>query len=603
VADATSDEQDRPQPPFDPGRVAELFRQLDKTVRAHQLYLHNNPTYLKALELLRARFVAVWAECDALTIQVTDTKLTWYGVPVHEHHEKASDSLPWTLFKDGVREVTLTPGFEGKEVEALLEIIPRVRKAQDLDDDLLTLLWEQEFTYLTYRYVEVSSEPGLPMDPSATAGRWPVTPGFEVDDPKLAVESARMEQERRAAGASGRGGGGTDDSGIAGTGGTGGTITETVSGIVRMDDFDSTLYFLDADEITYLRTETEREYATDLRRVVLGALLDIFEQQSEPKVRQEIAQHIDALTLHLLAAHQFANVAYLLRELTAVLERVEEIPPDVRARLEQLPERLSDPQALTQLLEAMDAAATLPSQADLADLFGQLRPAALGSLLAWLGQTHNAKLRPLLEAAADRLAQSNTAELVRLITDGDPDVAIEAVKRAGGLKAAAAVPALSTLLSAPERDARIAAVMALVEIGTPTAMQALEKALDDPEREVRVTAVKALAQRAYKPALSRVAQMIKAKEIREVDRTERVGLFELYGAICGDAGVPYLDELLNSRGGLFGRKEHPDIRACAAIALGKVGTPLSLGALQRALGEKDVIVRSAVSRALKGGGG
>jgi HEAT repeat protein len=209
----------------------------------------------------------------------------------------------------------------------------------------------------------------------------------------------------------------------------------------------------------------------------------------------------------------------------------------------------------------------------------------------------------VLEAAADRLAQSNTAALVKLIGDDDFAVSMEAVKRAGVLKAAAAVTALAKLLGSTERDARVAAVAALVEIGTPSAMQALEKALDDPERDVRVTAVKALAQRAYKPALPRVTQMVKAKEIRDIDRTERVGLFELYGAICGDAGVPYLDELLNGRGGLFGRKEHQDIRACAAIALGKVASQKALGALQKAMAEKDVIVRSAVSRALKAGGG
>ena len=587
---APPEEEDRPVPPFDPGRVAELFRQLDKTVRAHQLYLHNNPTYLKALELLRARFVAVWAETESLTVQVTDTQLIWFGVSVHEQPEKASDSLPWTLFKDGVRELTLASEFEVEEVERLLDIIPRVRKAQDLEDDLLTLLWQQEFAHLTYRYIDVTGEPGLPIDPAAEAGRWPVTPGFELADPKLVIEQARSEQAAASSGDA-----------VAGAAGGSAAIEETASGIVRMDDFDSTLYFLDADEISYLRTETEREYATDLRHVVLCALLDIFEEQSEPKVRQEIVQHLDSLTLHLLAARHFGNVAHLLREVATVLERVEDLPPDVRARLELLPERLSEPQALAQLLEALDAAESLPSQGDLTDLFGQLRPAALGVLLSWLGQSRNARLRPLLESAANRLAQSNTTELVRLISHDDERVAMEAVQRAGGLKAAAAVPALAKLLASPQRDVRIAAVAALVEIATPSAMQALDRALDDPERDVRVTAVRALAQRAYKPALPRVTQMVKAKEIREVDRTERVGLFELYGAICGDAGVPWLDELLNGRGGLFGRKEHPDMRACAAIALGKAGTVRSQTALQKALGEKDVIVRSAVTRALRGG--
>ena len=89
--------------------------------------------------------------------------------------------------------------------------------------------------------------------------------------------------------------------------------------------------------------------------------------------------------------------------------------------------------------------------------------------------------------------------------------------------------------------------------------------------------------------------------MREADRTERVALFEFFGVICGDGGVAYLDELLNPKGGLFGRKEDPDMRACAALALGKIATQRAQDALQKALSEKDIIVRTAVNRALKGG--
>jgi HEAT repeat protein len=180
---------------------------------------------------------------------------------------------------------------------------------------------------------------------------------------------------------------------------------------------------------------------------------------------------------------------------------------------------------------------------------------------------------------------------------------MEAVKRAGGLKTAAAVPALGKVLSEPYRDLRLAAVSALVEIGTPGAMQALEKALEDVDRDVRVAAIKALGQKAYKPALSKVTALVKANQIREADRTERLAMFELYGSLCGDGGVPWLDELLNPKSGLFAKKEDPELRACAAIALGRIGTARAQQALQKAVSEKDVVVRNAVNRALKGGAG
>lgn len=581
-----TEEPERREPPFSPALVEELLRQLDKTVRAHQLYLHNNPTYLKAVDTLRASFVPIWAETDSLSLSVTDLKFIWFDLPVHEQRERASDSLPWTFYKDGLREVTLSPGFEGPELELLLDIIPRVRKAASHEDDLITLLWEQEFAHLTYRYVEVASEAGIPIDPSAEAGRWPVEQGAVVEDPRLAIEEARRAADAAAAA------GGADEE-----------IKQSPGGIVKMEDFDSTLYFLDAEEVSYLRRETEREYATDLRRTVLTGLLDVFELQTDPSIRQEVTQNLDALTLHLLAGRQFSTVAFLLREIGTVLERAKDLTPELRDRMAGLPDRLSDPAVLSQLLQAMDESESLPPRADLEELFAQLRASALGTVFGWLGSTQNAKLRPLLEGAAERLAVSNTGELVKLISSAEGAVAMEAVKRAGGLKTAAAVPALGKMLSEPNRDLRLAAVSALVEIGTPGAMQALEKALEDVDRDVRVAAIKALGQKAYKPALSKVTALVKANQIREADRTERLSMFELYGSLCGDGGVPWLDELLNPKSGLFSKKEDPEFRACAAIALGRIGTARAQQALQKAMSEKDVVVRNAVNRALKGGAG
>jgi HEAT repeats len=594
---APADAPERPEPPFSPALVEELLRQLDKTVRAHQLYMHNNPTYLKSVELLRAAFAPLWAETDALALSVTDLHFIWFDVPVHVQTERASDSLPWTFYKDGLREVTLTPGFEGPELDLLLDIIPRVRKAAAGEDDLITLLWEQEFNHLTYRYVEVSSEGGVPIDPAAVPGRWPAEPGEVVDDPRLAIEEARQAAAEAAATEGERGKGPRGSGGAAQE-----EMKQSPSGIVKMEDFDSTLYFLDAEEVAYLRRETDREYGTDLRRTVLTGLLDVFELQTDKTVRTEVIQNLDALTLHLLAGRQFSNVAFLLREISTVLERAKDLSPEQRDKLASLPDRLSDPDALSQLLQAMDEAETLPPRADLEELFSQLRASALGTVFGWLGSMQNAKLRPLLEGAAERLAQSNTGELVKLISSAEGAVAMEAVKRAGGLKTAAAVPALGKVLSEPYRELRVAAVTALVEIGTPGAMQALEKALEDVDRDVRVAAIKALVTKAYKPALSKVAALVKSNQIREADRTERLAMFELYGTLCGDSGVQWLDELLNPKGGLFSKKEDPELRACAAIALGRIGSARSGVSLQKAMAEKDVVVRNAVNRALKGGG-
>jgi hypothetical protein len=87
---------------------------------------------------------------------------------------------------------------------------------------------------------------------------------------------------------------------------------------------------------------------------------------------------------------------------------------------------------------------------------------------------------------------------------------------------------------------------------------------------------------------------------RAADLGEKMALFEAFGGMCGDAGVGELDGILNARG-LLGAKETPEMRACAARALGLVGTRAAVGSLQKAADTKDVVVRSAVARAMRGG--
>ena len=586
TAPGTTPVAEREEPPCSPALVEDMFKFLDKAVRAHQLYMHNNPTYLKALENARRAFDPIWEQTGTLQITVTDTQFKWYGVVVHDQPDKGGDSMPWLLFKDGLREFTLYAGFEDEELPKLLSIFPRVRRALPHEDDLLTILWEQDFQTMRYRYVEIN-DPAAPLDPAAEPGRWPAPMGKSLEPAWKAVEEAREELEQEG-----------DTPGAPGES----TPEPRPSGVVRMEDFDSTLYFLDGDEIEYLRQETQREYGIDLRRLVLCALLDIFELQVDPLVRSEVANDLEALVLHLLSAGQFSSVAFLLKEIEGAMARSRELTAGDRERLGRLPDRLSHPDALAQMLQALEEASALPPKDELAQLFAQLKPSALGVLLEFISRTQNTELRPLLESSTERLAQSNTSELVRLVKDAKPAVAREAIRRAGAMRTAAAVPSLGEVLATgAERPIRAAVVTALTDIGTPGALSALETALTDEDRDIRIATTRALAARKHRPALAKVESLVRGRTAKDADRTERIALFELYGTICGDAGIALLDGVLNAKGGMFTRREDPELRACAAIALGRIGSDASRAALEKAVGEKDVIVRSAVTRALREG--
>jgi hypothetical protein len=552
------------EPPFPPGPVEELLRLIGKAARAQQLYLPNNPIYRGAIDSLRAGFKPVWKETEELPLAILESEIRWYDAVVAGGAAKSTDNLAWLFFKDGIRELTLSKGVEESEVVRLLQLIQRARKANADEDDLVTMLWEADFTFLKYKYVDVLQE-------GATGE---VADGYEASKPPAPSE---IQNATRTAVAESR-----------------------AASIVNMADFDATVYFLDEREIEYLHREIKREYDQDLRANIVAMLLDVFEAQTDADVRREIVGNLQTVMLYMLTAGHFRGVANLLREASAALGRAPMVTPAQRDWLAQLPERLSATDALTQLLQALDETPTLPAEAELAELFDQLRPSALATVFSWMSRMQNDTVRPLLESAAGRLAAANTAELVRLIQVPEKEVSSEAIRHAGALKAQAAVLALAKVLGEPEVERRQLAVHALMSIASPGALQSLERVIEDQDRDVRVTAVRALAAHAYRPAVARLEGVIKGRWIGETDLTEKMAFFEAYGALCGEAGVSQLDGMLNNKG-FLGKREGAEIRACAAIALGRIGTDKATEALRKAAADKDFVVRNAVTRALRGG--
>jgi len=560
VPKIAEDELDEPSFPI--LYVSDLLKTFVKAMRAHQLYMANNPMHARSLEAVNHAFAAIWNQAPKIELQVTENDIKWEGRVVLHEAERTSDNLAWLFYKDGIRELTFLQGFENEDLADLFDILQKVRKAGADDDDLLTLMWEREFSTLQYKYVDLLAENALSID--------------ALDKTSPTEKMLSPEQAE-----------------------SGGAET-TKSSITQIGDFDSALYFLDDREIEYLQGEIAREFSTDLRPAVIAALLDTFETQKDPTVREEVCGLLDYFLLILLSTAQYRNAAYLLREATVTANRAPDILEPQKQRLTQLGELMSDPKPLGQLLQALEDTQLRAPQMELDELFAVLQPRALETVLSWIARSNNTELRMLLELAATRLASANSAELIRLIGSDDEAVVIEAIRRAAALKSPAAVPALGKMLTVGEPEMRVAAVNALTEIGSPGAMQMLERAIIDEDREVRIVAVRALGARSARSALPRIEAAIKGKDLRESNLTEKMAFFEAYGLLCGEAGVTLLDGLLHAKG-FMGKRDDSEIRACAAMALGKINSPKAQESLNRAASEKDVIVRNAVSRAIRGG--
>ena len=539
-----------------PAQVEEMLTLVGKALRAVQLYLPNNPVYQRAIENVRVACRKIWEVVDELVLDVAEAELRWEGDVVYSHDQK-NESIAWTLFKDGVRSVTLRPGVEETEIVRFMQVMHQARMLQaEASDDLLTLLWQEDFQLLAYTFRELSVETAsIEADQSAP------TPAVEVRE--------QVQQEAPPK-------------------------RESVS----IDEFDTTLYFLEDHEIAYLQSEVEREYAQDLRHNVLSMLFDLLELQTYGTVRAELISIVENFIPYLLGSGDFQSVAYILRELGVLLQRGREIIPEHRTALLAIPTRLSQPDALSQLLQSLDEATVHPTEEELGALFRELKPEALLTLAGWVARLSNERVKSLVKRSAERLATANPGEVLKALASPDAATALEMVRLAGRLRLAAAPDGMERLLDAGDRETKLAVVDALTSIASPVAMRMLERAVDDSDRDVRVAAVRFLSSRGHRGAFQRIEGAVTGNKLRNADLTEKMAFFEAFGAIAGTAGVPVLEKMLLPRG-LLGRREDPATRACAAMALGKIGSPDARAALERASQDKEALVRNAVSKALR----
>jgi hypothetical protein len=371
------------------------------------------------------------------------------------------------------------------------------------------------------------------------------------------------------------------------------------AGVLDLEDFDGTLYWLEEAEVRAIAEAVAREYAQDLRANVLAIVFDILEQRAEGWVRSDVLGTLESYLPHILNAGDFRSVALMLRETRLLVRRPELFETEERARIDAITGRLSEPGVLQQILQSVTETQTPPSEEDLGELFSELRPGALETVLVWLPKVPaSSPIQRLLASAADRLAETSPPEVLRLLRLPESEALSAVIHLCGRLKLQPAVPGLAETLDHPQAPLRLAGVQALDAIGTPGALQGLERALDDTDRDVRIAGVQALGRRGYKGALRRIEPVVQGKVQREIDLTERMRFFEAFAMIAGPGALETLSGML-SAGGLFRRKEPPEVRACAALAMGRVRTPESRDLLQKYREDKELVVRNAVSRALR----
>jgi hypothetical protein len=549
--------------------VESLLGTLAKTLRAHQMYEANNPVFQRFRASLGEEFVRLWTQLDSLEISVREDGFG-YGNQVFAVGT-GRDSLAFAFYKDGIRFLKFLPGFE-HEVPTFLDAVRRAAKRSDDADDMISVLWEEDFDSLQYGYVDLLME-GVSVPDSGL-----------MDLPSLGDAPLSLDDGATAAS--------SED------GGPERSHTGSIAAGLTREDFDETLYFLDPGELSKLQTEVELEMERDLRGDVLNALFDRLEESGRPDRQTEVMGILDQLMPLFLSRGYMANAAQVLEELDALRADGSVLDEALGERIDQFFLRLGDPDVLEQFVQALEDGAVAPDSDEVTLFFSRLHAKALPVLIRFAEMSDTPGVRGRLASAIDGLAARYPAEVEVLLGSEEATLVRGAARAAGRVGLGQAVRALHGALSHPDREVRLAVVEALVSIRLSPALQALITALTDSDRDVRIAAAKALGTVRFASAREALAAAIEDRRLKDADLTEKMTFFEAFGAVGGNAAVDRLAKILNDKG-FLGRRAPVELRACAALGLGKVASPAAREALEKGRSDEDPVVRNAVLRALK----
>ncbi len=532
--------------------VREFLTAFVKTVRAAQLYVQGNPLLHQFIEDLKRRLSAIWDRVPSLNLTIYESEIRWLDSQVYKEKLGGQDNLAFNLYRDGIRRVELLPGVEDDELRQFIDVLRLSKTLKEDEDDLLTLLWNCDFSLIRYEYIDVlGDEPPVPTpDLSQADDTLPALPELELS-PELQTPTLR-------------------------------------------EDFEPSLYFLDEADVAHLQQQLHREWERPVRQDVTIAILDQYELGDEER-RSEVVDILRQMLPRVLAEGDFAKASFIVGELKGIAVKKQ----DEAAIIEEVDAiigELSEPIVLEQLVKILEDGTVDPNSEALATLLGALKPQAIIVLIQALPLVARKEAREQLLATLDRLASMNPKLMPGLVTADDPRVAAEAAKIAGRLKMSGTAEPISRLLKRPEQEVRLAAVEALVALRTSMAGGPLMGALTDDSRDVRVAAAKGIARLKYSPGAQQLEGFIKGNELRRRDLTEQLAFFEAYARAAGDKGTRLLARMLNGRRFVWFKYPSP-MRACAARALGLVGGAEAEQELNVAEFDKDPMVLSAVHAA------
>ena len=549
----------------------EVVMVLVKTIKATKLYLPNNPIYQRFRDELREKFEKYFQDEELLSFMVQRFELSFLDQQVYQNPDK-EDNIALMFFKDGIREFCFHRGISPEEIDNFIDILKFDVKERELDDDLVTLLWEKDFKSVTYTVTDEATEEEALEEESLLS--------FEEEPEALRqLDELRMRAADDARSAAG----------LAEPG-------DSAQGTLALEH--ENLQAADSAEDDYLAMRGSYKPPDDV--TLLNNLTDIF---YEILITEKSQENFDMLVESLSKAMEIFVSRGDLALATILVMKVQElsgsgeIPGEWVPKLDLVVNKAASEKLIDKVgefieqggQEALEAAGSYLSQLD---------SRAVPSTVKLLESIDNRRSRKAICDIINAQCGGNGKLLVPFLTGKPWYVLRNVLTVLGKVADPETAPAVGATLKHDEPRVRREAISTLLAIKGEKAEGFVSQGLTDEDRSIRSLSARVLAELSPDKAYGQLMALAEKAKFKEREFDEKKETYEIIGRTGKEKAFPFFVQQFNQKG-FLGMKRFEKLRALAAYGLAACGTEGAYQALQSEIDSKSKLVRTACLDGLK----
>ena len=523
-----------------------LIQTFLQTLKAFRLYEANHPILSKFLERLRKDFDQYFGEFDSFSLQVGEHRLYYRGNIVYEN-EDVKESLAFVFFKDGIREIQFSKGLEFKEMIDFLNVVRKGDLLNRMEDDLVTLLWEKDFSHITFTAVDEFLEGGATLVPATEED---LIKGSEY---KGSLEDGLQEKVGQA-----------EPPSLP--------VREGLDRAINPAPGQSLVQAcqLTPEERETIDREARQEEQPDYIFTLINNLIEILLHLGEDvDAYENMISYFDRVIEYLLEQKEIGKAVALLSSLNETMDSIMMKDRQIFA-IQRILQNSSGPHSVGLLGKAMKGNGEAHSESEsILEYLRLLTMQAVEPLCLLLGEVESGKWRKTICDRLIALCREGIQPLSKFLSDDNPMLVCHILYILGNIGDPSTVNYLGDLVTHKDLKVREETLQILNKFGE-NGKNLMQQFLLDSVSAIRSKAALLLARNAKGESVKPLTEIILSEDFFKRDYKEKASFFRALGETGSKEVIPILEGISKKRR-LFQREKWNEMRQCAANTLKMLG--------------------------------